>query len=141
MNIWIFLRNEVDDSGNKLLLILKILLRNLDVILFGDNEWLNEPQEFICDSFVVDDLMESDNSLADFVCHLPSLCEWQMLHQIRILIHGQYRKTHRLQRHGQEFHDIFLAVLIKIALVLPGTQPTTRFENLIDLITIFRITS
>ena len=80
----------MEDSRNQLLLVFKFLLGNINVVLLCHKQWLNESEELIRDRFVIDDLMQGYNCLTDLCRNLPPLCEWQVLHQVGVLIHSQY---------------------------------------------------
>lgn len=79
----------MDDASDELLLLLEIRLRNFYVVLTSYQQRLDELEQLARDFHIVDGLVQVNYGLADLDGHLASLLEWQVLHQVRVLVHRE----------------------------------------------------
>lgn len=82
-----------------MLFVFKLLIANLNVILLGFEERLNETEELVCDFMIIERLVEVDHGLADLDGDLTSLGERKMTHEVGVFVHREDGETHCVKWH------------------------------------------
>jgi hypothetical protein len=77
--------------------------------------------------------------LADLDGHLSTFGERQMAHQVRVLVHGEDRKTHGIEWHGEELDDVLLALLREFGVRLLLAQPAAALQDGVDILAVLGV--
>lgn len=138
---WVLPRHQVDDPGNQLLFGLELVLGDVDIVLLGDQQWLDEPEQLVNDCLILEYLVQIDHGLADLGGDLALFRERQVLHQVRVLVHREDREAHGLKGHREELDDVFLAIVVEVRLVLSSAETAAGLEDLVNVVTVLGVAS